>query len=531
MLEYREFPLRTASYYLLYSPFVAYSMFVISQLISGTLFENPGVDHPLLLGLGIGIAAVVVFLAGAVVDRTRRGQLFLFISAIVPLLLAVYVNNLGFPLVQSPDLETIFILALFAGLASTMVCWSVLLNQTVVVRYRGRIVAAFFSLSIVMYIALASLAELHFPLYFLGIPFPETLGIVSLIAAVSIRPWKWKLHPLAVNDNALRYIGPMVLLLAAYILWYFSTTMRIEKLFEDFSTEPFVPLVTHSELGIFHLLFMVLGVVVAGVLADVRGRKMAFSTAVLILGNLAIFGETFYFVGGTELTPEVIVYSIPLLAWERFLEGYLLGLCVLLIWSELGAPRKKGLRQALILWFYAGFVALFFAAYLEVPLGGPPVLIRELGVPFAVFLSLITLWQTAPLPQILGREIEMEQFALDFDQRMVDRTVSAFLEEEDFKSIRTQMDVIDATEGLSDSEFSEFLGNDLEKILPLKRVKGIGPALEQKLRRAGYDSAAQLAGETPRRLSEKIEGLGEKQAEKILLNARKAIRQLKRTKR
>ncbi|MFX1603332.1 MAG: helix-hairpin-helix domain-containing protein, partial [Promethearchaeota archaeon] len=522
---------RTASYYLLYSPFIAYSMYFISQLISGTLFSNPGVDHPLLLGLGLIPAAMVVFVAGAVVDRTRRGQLFLLLSAAVPLILAIYFNYLGFPLAQSPDLETVFVLILFAGLASTMVSWSVLLNQTVVVRYRGRIVAAFFSFSIIIYMVLASLSELGVPLYFLGVPFPEIIGIVSLVAGVSIRPWRWKLHPLAVNDSARRYFGPMVLLLAAYILWYFSTTMRIEKLFEDFSAEPYLPLVEHSGLGILHLLFMVLGVVVAGVLADVRGRKMAFSTAVLILGNLAIFGETFYFVAGTEAVPEVIVYSIPLLAWERFLEGYLLGLCVLLVWSELGAPRRKGLRQALILWFYAGFVALFLAGYLEVPLGRPPVLVRELGLPFAVFLSLVTLWRTAPLPQIVGREIEMEQFALEFDQRMVDRTVSAFLEEEDFKSIRTQMDVIDAAEGLSDSEFTEFLGNDLEKMLPLKRVKGIGPALEQKLRRAGYDSAAQLAGETPKRLSEKIAGLGEKQAENILLNARKAIRQLKRTKR
>ncbi|MHA2433021.1 MAG: helix-hairpin-helix domain-containing protein [Candidatus Thorarchaeota archaeon] len=531
MLEYREFPLRTASYYLLYSPFVAYSMFVVSRLINGTMFSNPGVDHPLLLGLGTGIAAIVAFFAGAAVDRTRRGQLFLMISSMVPLLAGIYGNYLGFPLARSPDLETVFIFTLFAGLASTMVCWSVLLNQTVVVRYRGRIVAAFLSFSIIIYMVFASMAELHIPLYHLGIPFPEILGIVCIIAAISIRPWKWKLHPLAVNDKAVRYFGPMLLLLAAYILWYFSTTMRIEKLFEDYSTEPFVPLVEHSELGILHLLFMVLGVVVAGVLADVRGRKMAFSTSVLILATLAIFGETFYFVGGTELAPDVIVYSIPLLAWERFLEGYLFGLCVLLIWAELGAPRRKGLRQSLILWFYAGFVALFLAAYLEVPLGGPPVLVRELGVPFAVFLSLVTLWQTAPLPQILGREIEMEQFALDFDQRMVDRTVSAFLEEEDFRSIRTQMEVIDATDELSDSEFSEFLGNDLQKILPLKRVKGIGPALEQKLKRAGYDAAAQLAGETPKRLSEKIEGLGEKQAEKILLNARKAVQQLKRTKR
>ncbi|MFX1417101.1 MAG: hypothetical protein ACFFC0_09825, partial [Promethearchaeota archaeon] len=184
MLEYREFPMRTASYYLLYSPFVAYGMFVISQLISGTLFSNPGVDHPLLLALGIVAVAGAVFLAGAVVDRTRRGQLFLLVSAMVPLFLAVYVNYLGFPLAQSPDLETIFTLALFAGLASTMVCWSVLLNQTVVARYRGRIIAAFLSFSIIIYMVLTGLTELDFPLYFSGIPFPEMLGVVSLVVAV-----------------------------------------------------------------------------------------------------------------------------------------------------------------------------------------------------------------------------------------------------------------------------------------------------------------------------------------------------------
>jgi DNA polymerase/3'-5' exonuclease PolX len=88
------------------------------------------------------------------------------------------------------------------------------------------------------------------------------------------------------------------------------------------------------------------------------------------------------------------------------------------------------------------------------------------------------------------------------------------------------MAVIDATEEMSDKEFNEFLGEDLKKMLPLKRVKGVGPSLEQKLRKAGYDSAAQLAGETPKRLASKIKGMSEKQAERILLNAREAVNQL-----
>ncbi|MFW9847339.1 MAG: DUF4332 domain-containing protein, partial [Candidatus Thorarchaeota archaeon] len=100
----------------------------------------------------------------------------------------------------------------------------------------------------------------------------------------------------------------------------------------------------------------------------------------------------------------------------------------------------------------------------------------------------------------------------------------------DFESIKTQLAVIDATEDLSDSDLDEILGDELKDMLPLKRVKGIGITLEQKLRRAGYDSAAQLAGETPKRLAARIEGLSERQAEKILLNARKAISSLTKTK-
>ncbi|MHA2070477.1 MAG: helix-hairpin-helix domain-containing protein, partial [Candidatus Thorarchaeota archaeon] len=211
---------------------------------------------------------------------------------------------------------------------------------------------------------------------------------------------------------------------------------------------------------------------------------------------------------------------------ERFVEGYILGLCLLLIWSELGSPNRKGLRLSFVIWFYIGYMALFWAADLGVPFGNPPEWVGDIGVPFAIFFALLALWQNAHLPEILGREIEMEDFALDFDQKMVDKTVSAFLRDEDFESIKTQMDVIDATEELSDQEFSEFLGEDLKKMLPLKRVKGVGPSLEQKLRKAGYDSAAQLAGETPQRLASKIKGMSEKQAERILLNAREAVNKL-----
>ncbi|MFW9800706.1 MAG: hypothetical protein ACFFD9_09735, partial [Candidatus Thorarchaeota archaeon] len=246
MLEYREFPIKTAVYYLLYSPFVGYALFAINQLVEGTLFLNPAVDHPFLLGQGLGIAAIIALLAGQFVDKTRRGHVLLTISAMIPLLLGIYGSYLGFPLSRSPDLETIFVLALFSGLASTLVSWGVLLNQTVVVRFRGRIVAAFLSLSLLVYAIIDSLVGLGLSLSFSGISLPEFLGLAALFIGFYIRPWKLKLHPLAVKDDAKRYFLVMVLMLASYILWYFSTQMKVEQLFEDYSTEPFFSLLEHS---------------------------------------------------------------------------------------------------------------------------------------------------------------------------------------------------------------------------------------------------------------------------------------------
>ncbi|MHA2021148.1 MAG: helix-hairpin-helix domain-containing protein [Candidatus Thorarchaeota archaeon] len=529
-LEYRNFPGKTGVHYLLYSPFMAYCIFVISKLLAEDYFTNPGINHLLLLGLGMGMAAILVIPIGLILDRTRKGIPLLIISALIPVFMGSLFAIQGYPLSQSPTLETAFILALFSGLVSTLVSWGVTLNQTVVVKFRARIVAAFLSASLLLYVIMKLFEAI---LLSFGFPLLEFIVLGCVLASLAFRPWRMSLHPLAVQNNALRYFVPMVLLLASHITWYFSTKMAVRSLY-DLVGDTYVSLVQQVGLeynlprfDLLQLLFVVAGVVVAGIVADSRGRKTAFSTAVLAFGLLAIFGQTFYFVASPG-TPqaEVVVYALPLLGWERFVEGYILGLCLLLIWSELGSPNRKGLRLALAIWFYIGYMALFWAADLGVPFGNPPDWVGDIGGPFAIFFSLLALWQNANLPEILGREIEMEDFALDFDQKMVDKTVSAFLQDEDFESIKTQMAVIDATEAISDKEFSEFLGEDLVKMLPLKRVKGVGPALEQKLRKAGYDSAAQLAGETPKRLASKIKGMSEKQAERILLNAREAVNKL-----
>ncbi|MFX1369950.1 MAG: helix-hairpin-helix domain-containing protein, partial [Promethearchaeota archaeon] len=401
-----------------------------------------------------------------------------------------------------------------------------------VVKFRGRIAGLFLVLSIAFYFVGVIITEPSIALLPTHLPIPEIVVIMGIAASIANRPWKMPRYPLAVKDSALKYFIPMALLLAAHILWYFSTEFGIRTTF-NLATTPIAETLlikAQMDLGtnphgliLYQLAFLMAGAIVAGFLSDLRGRKMAFSTAVLLFGFLSIFGEVFYFVDDMG---HQVLHALPLLAWERTIEGYLLGLCLLLIWTELGAAKRKGLRISLAWLFFIGYMALFYAADLGVPLGNPPAWVGDIGGPFSVFCSLVALWQIAQLPEILGHEIEMEDFALDFDQKQVDRTVAAFLEKEDFESIKSQLDVIDTAEEMSEKELNEFLGDDFQKMLPLKRVKGIGSALEEKLRKAGYESAAQLAGETPKRLAARVAGLSEKQAEIILRNARDAIRRL-----
>ena len=109
--------------------------------------------------------------------------------------------------------------------------------------------------------------------------------------------------------------------------------------------------------------------------------------------------------------------------------------------------------------------------------------------------------------------------------------IDAFVGSDDFDSIKSQLDIIDASAEISDSEMSEILGEDVKTKLSLRSIPGVGEALEKKLHDAGYDSAAQLAGETPQRLSQKIDGLTTARAEKLLKDARKLVKKkMKNTK-
>jgi hypothetical protein len=513
MLEYRDFPLKTMVIYVLLAVPMAFSIYIIVGLLSGTLFSFMSVtvpEHYGLLGYGALTATIVLPLSGLLVDKIRKHDFLIYIAALLPSLVGI----LGFMDVLPVVSESYPILLstiTFACLALMLISWAARINQSVVLRFRGRVVSIFLVTAVIVFLIFRYIDSLAVLMN--KIPVPAFISMVAVLVSASFRPWKVARASLTIAGSSFKYFIPMTFLLGAHLLWY---TVAKHALIEG--DPEFVSLSQSANIGIFEMVPFVASILLAGFISDRLGRKTAFRFVILLMGLLTIFGSTLY---GTK-------NYVLLLLSERVVEGFLLGLCLLLIWPELGPIRTKGLRLSLYWFFFLGYMTLFWALDQNLVVFGitfnAPVWLPDIGGQVAILLSLGALYLTGPLPTTLGREIEMEDLDFDFDDRQIKRTVDAFVRADDFASIKSQLDVIDAGTELSDSEMEDILGDEFREMLPLRRVPGIGSGLEKKLIAAGYSSAAQLAGESAQRLSQKIEGLSLARAEKILKDARKVVK-------
>ncbi|TFF94601.1 hypothetical protein EU546_04685 [Candidatus Thorarchaeota archaeon] len=525
MLEYRHFPWKSSLYYLLYAPAFAYFLSIVVGLIDASLFPFEPGEHLYLLGISSGIGAMGLLVTGLIVDRTRRTDILMALASLIPVALGMTISVLGSPNTHTPILEYALAASVFFGFGMLLMSWTNQLNETVVVRFRARVAGVFLAISLMMIFLYDMFGLSPFSTEPTGILLQESLAAACVFIALAFRPWRWEHHPLTVRGRSSSYFYPMVLILGAHILWYFSTLSNIAANFDFVGESWSGSIAVESEWELYQPLMLIVGILVAAILADTKGRKTAFSFAVLLVGLLAIFGSATYGLVQFGSTTEVVLHSGTLLVGERFVEGYLLGLCSLLIWGEIGTPQDRAFRISLVWLFFLGYMALFWAVDLHAFGWGTPTWVTELGREFAIVLSLLALYWAANLPEILGREIEMEKLELDFDDDMVEETVDAFVEADDFESIRSQLEIIDTAPEISDNEMSEILGEDFNDVLPMRRVPGIGPAMEKRLRKAGYESAAQLAGETPSRLASKVKGMSEKGADKIVRAARSRVKE------
>jgi hypothetical protein len=510
MLEYREFPLKTMFIYVLLAVPLAFSMFVITGLLSGTILNLTVLEHQGLLGQGALAATIALPLSGLLVDRIRRHDLSMYFGATMPSLIVMFSIY-----TIIPGFTDIFDLTLavttFVFLPLMMISWAARINQSVVVRFRGRTVGTFLAVAVFVSGVFSYLAENGIVFDSNVLIIPALISLVAVFISASFRPWKVARASLTIAGSSFKYFIPTAFMMAAHLLWYLVTKHQLNLL-------GVVSLSEEVGAGFFELVPLIIAIVLAGFMADRFGRKTAFRFIILLLGLLTIFGSSLY---GTNNFSSLLVS-------ERFVEGYLLGLCLLLIWPELGSIKTKGLRLSLYWFFFLGYMTLFWALEIGVELFGitfaAPDWLSAIGGQIAIVLSLGALYLTGPLPTTLGREIEMEDLDFEFDEREVKRTVDAFVGADDFDSIRSQIDIIDAGTEISDSEMDVILGEDFKDMLPLRRVPGIGERLEKKLSAAGYESAAQLAGESAQRLAQKIDGLSVAGAEKLLKSARKIVK-------
>ncbi|TFG29080.1 helix-hairpin-helix domain-containing protein [Candidatus Thorarchaeota archaeon] len=524
MLEYREFPYRTAITFLLFSVPLAQFVFVILGLLSGTLFEMTLLEHQGLLGLGALAAVFTLPTIGVIADRVKKLDPLLYLFTIAPAIIGI-LSMLPSLNPYLADLNLALVISSFVGISALFVLWILRLGQSIVVRYRGRTTALFLTIAILLQLIYSQLDVSAFIGSSYGAIFPSIVSLVVILVSAGLKPWKQPRVSLTVSGNSMRYFIPTIFILASHLLWYSVTKLSIQEFFAIFDPS-FVSLSQYLGLEVLEIIIVCVGIIIAGLMADTRGRKTTFSFVLLLMGLLTIFGSAFY--NGFFLEPSLTVLLTGLLISERFIEGFLLGICLLLIWPELGSVRTKGLRLSLVWFFFLGYMTLFWALDLNATVFGivfdVPAIVVAIGGQFAILSALIALYLIGPLPEILGREIEVEELALDFDEKQVKSTVAAFVGSDDFDSIRSQIDIMDAGAEISDSDMNEILGEEFRDMLPLRSVPGIGNALEKKLIDAGYESAAQLAGETAQRLSQKIEGLTLARAEKILKDARSVVK-------
>ena len=503
--------------YVLLAVPMAFSIYVITGLLSGNLFDYIGVftlaDHYRLLGLGALTAVFALPLSGLLVDRIRKHDLLMYIAALIPSLVGI-LSVIEIVPNYEEIYPTLLATTTFACLALMLIAWSARINQSVVLRFRGRTVAIFLSVAVIVFTIYKYLESLVLIAVVTNdIVLPATVSIVAVLISAAFRPWRVARASLTIAGSSFKYFIPMTFLLGAHLLWYTATNQQlIEK------NSSFISLSQSASLGAFQMVPFVVSILLAGFMSDRYGRKTAFRFVILLMGLLTIFGSTF-----------VETYWLDaLLISERVVEGFLFGLCLLLIWPELGSVKTKGFRLSLYWFFFLGYMTLFWGLNINVVILGitfhAPDFVSTFGGQVAILLSLGALYLTGPLPTTIGREIEMEDLDFDFDERQIKRTVDAFVRADDFASIRSQLDIIDASTDVSDSELDDILGDEFKEMLPLRRVSGIGESLEKKLFAAGYESAAQLAGESAKRLAQKIDGLSVDRAEKIIKDARKVVK-------
>ena len=226
LLEYRDFPLKTMVIYVLLAIPMAFSIYVITGLLSGNMLAYFGLnqlEHHGLLGYGALAATIALPLSGLLVDRVRKHDLLMYLAALLPSLvgiLSVLEIIPGF----SEYFTTLLATSTFSCLALMLISWSARINQSVVLRFRGRTAAIFLAMAVIVYNIFVFLDSLSILLgLYNKVAFPAFISLVAVVISASFRPWKVARASLTIAGSSFRYFIPMTFVLGAHLLWYTVT--------------------------------------------------------------------------------------------------------------------------------------------------------------------------------------------------------------------------------------------------------------------------------------------------------------------
>ncbi|MFX1476189.1 MAG: helix-hairpin-helix domain-containing protein, partial [Promethearchaeota archaeon] len=225
-------------------------------------------------------------------------------------------------------------------------------------------------------------------------------------------------------------------------------------------------------------------------LPDRLGRKRVFTIASLLLAELCLFGNA----RATGLPSVIIALTIG----ELFVLGFILGVGVWLIWSEIGSVRLKG-RRAALGWLLVATIAV--GLWAGTTLTFPPLPFPTLVYPIAATLLFVSIIPLTNATEVIWNERIIESLEIKVDSQQVSAAIR-------------ELEIDAPIEGIQQQVQSE--------IAELAKIHGVTKTKAKLLRDQGYESIELVAQSDPKVLAQVL-GVSLKEAEKMKASAEKLV--------
>lgn len=444
------------------------------------------------------IALIVGLLVGGIVaDVTRRRVGVLLVTEALPLLLGALQLALppGYLLIEQLQLSA---LLLFFCLGVCLVLVAILLNQIVPVVHRGRVAGGYSILTLVvaggfalfwhmLYLSVADVAlALRLFAYLSGGTAILTLLGLAILAA--FKPWRKHSQTYMVPGSIKPYLGWWFFYCLAFATYSVATPLNYRFLFLGFPVNPFSgPVVARYWVELVWVLVGCAALIFV-LLPDWLGRKKTFSIASFLLGGVCIFASA---------RVDAPVIAIFLMASEVLVVGFILGVGVWLVWTEVGSVRLKG-RRAAVGW--TAVIVVGFVIWTSSAIAGPS-LTPELLYALAATMVLLALYPLTNAVEPLTEERLIEDLEIRVDTHKVSRAVREIEVETPLRSVRDELET---------------------ELTRLARIQGVSRAMARQLTSQGYDTPELVARAEPAALAEALE-ISEEEAARIKASAQKLV--------